>query len=290
MAASRTRLGAFGLRVYNALYWPYLALTCVVFFVPALVIWAVTLSDRRKRALHGFTSFWGAHYLAWAPYASVRVEHRERGLAAGPCIYVSNHQSMVDILAVFATYLPFRWVSKRANFFAPFLGWTMWLNGYVPLRRGHLPSIRRMLRRCEAELKAGNSLWVFPEGTRSADGELRAFYRGAFWLAARHGVPIVPVVMEGTRDILPKQSLLIRPQPVVIRLLAPVDPEPFGGDDRRLRDHVRVEMATALAALRSGFAAEAAEEPISAPGVLASSPAHATARAHPAKAGDPRSA
>jgi 1-acyl-sn-glycerol-3-phosphate acyltransferase len=288
--ASRTRLGALGLRVYNALYWPYLALTCVLFFGPAVVIWLFTLGDRKKRVLHRFTSFWGAHYLAWAPFASVRVEHRELVLSAGPCIYVSNHQSMVDILAVFATYLPYRWVSKRANFFAPFLGWTMWLNGYVPVRRGHLPSIRRMLRRCEAELKAGNSLWVFPEGTRSADGELRSFYRGAFWLAARHGVPIVPVVMEGTREILPKQSLLIRPQAVVVQVLPAVDPERFGRDDRRLRDHVRAEMASALAALRGGFSAEAADEPISAPGVLASSSAHATARAHPAKAGDPRSA
>ena len=184
---SRSPLGPAGLRVYNALYWPYLALTCVLFFGPALVLWAFTLFDRKKRALHSFTSFWGAHYLAWAPFASVRVTHRERGLGSGPCVYVANHQSMVDILAVFATYLPYRWVSKRANFFAPFLGWTMWLNGYVPLRRGHLPSIRRMLRRCEAELKAGNSLFVFPEGTRSDDGELKEFYRGAFWLAARSG-------------------------------------------------------------------------------------------------------
>src|SRR3954452_8987833 len=131
--ASRSSLGPLGLRVYNAFYWPYLAVTCVLFFVPAVVVWALTLPDPKKRALHQFTSFWGAHYLAWAPFASVRVEHRERGLGAGPCIYVSNHQSMVDILAVSATSLPYRWVSKRANFFAPFLGWTMWLNGYVPL-------------------------------------------------------------------------------------------------------------------------------------------------------------
>jgi 1-acyl-sn-glycerol-3-phosphate acyltransferase len=65
----------------------------------------------------------------------------------------------------------------------------MWLNGYVPLRRGHLPSIRRMLRKSEAELRAGASLCVFPEGTRSRDGELKAFYRGAFWIAVRAGVP-----------------------------------------------------------------------------------------------------
>jgi len=288
--ASRSPLGAVGLRVYNAFYWPYLALTCVIFFVPAVAIWTLTLWDRKKRALHAFTSFWGAHYLAWAPYASVRVEHRERGLAAGPCVYVSNHQSMVDILAVFATYLPYRWVSKRANFFAPFLGWTMWLNRYVPLRRGDLPSIRRMLRRCEAELAAGNSLFVFPEGTRSPDGELRAFYRGAFWLATRHGVPIVPVVIEGTRDILPKQSLLIRPQEVVVRVLPPVDARPFGRNDRGLRDQVHAAMGSALAELRRDFSAVLEAEAVTVPSVLASSQAHASSRAHPAKAGDPRSA
>jgi len=288
--AARSPLGAFGLRVYNALYWPYLALTCVLFFVPAVGIWALTLWEPKKRALHAFTSFWGAHYLAWAPYASVRVEHRERGLSAGPCVYVSNHQSMVDILAVFATYLPYRWVSKRANFFAPFLGWTMWLNRYVPLRSGHLPSIRRMLRRCEAELAAGNSLFVFPEGTRSSDGELRAFYRGAFWLATRRGVPIVPVVIEGTRDILPKQSLLIRPQEVVVRVLPAVDARPFGRNDRGLRDEVRAVMGGALAELRRDVSAAAEEELLTVPTVLASSPAHASSRAQPAKAGDPRSA
>jgi 1-acyl-sn-glycerol-3-phosphate acyltransferase len=280
---SRSPLGAVGLRVYNALYWPYLAATCALFFVPALVIWVLTLWDRKKRALHAFTSFWGAHYLAWAPFASVRVEGRELGLSAGPCIYVSNHQSMVDILAVFATYLPYRWVSKLANFYAPFLGWTMWLNGYVPLRRGHLPSIRRMLRRCEAELKAGNSLFVFPEGTRSRDGELKPFFRGAFWLATRNQVPIVPVLIEGTGGILPSRTLLIRPQAVSVRVLPPVDSRPFGLDDRRLREAVRAQMSGALAELRAEIAT------LDTPG-LASPAAHASSRATPAKAGDPRSA
>jgi 1-acyl-sn-glycerol-3-phosphate acyltransferase len=251
--ASRRPLGAFGLRLYNALYWPYLVLTCALFFAPACLIWLVTLWDRKKRALHAFTSFWGAHYLAWAPFASVRVEGRALGLAARPCVYVSNHQSMVDILAVFATYLPYRWVSKRENFYAPFLGWTMWLNGYVPLRRGHLPSIRRMLRRCQAELGAGNSLFVFPEGTRSDDGQLKDFYRGAFWLATRFGVPIVPVLIEGTRDILPKSSALIRPQAVTVRVLPAVDPKPFGKDDRGLRALVHAQMTAGLTSLRTGL-------------------------------------
>lgn len=245
------RLGPVGLRIYSAFYWPYFIVSCALLFVPALALWALTLWDRRKRLLHAYTSLWGAHYLAWAPFATVRVEGRERALRAGPCVYVSNHQSMVDILAVFATHLPYRWVSKRANFFAPFLGWTMWLNGYVPLRRGHLPSIRRMLRRSEACLRGGSSLFVFPEGTRSPDGEVQSFYRGAFWMAVRAGVPIVPVVMEGTASVLPKSSALISPQAVTVSILAPVDPKHFDNDSRRLRDHVRALMIDELRLLRS---------------------------------------
>jgi 1-acyl-sn-glycerol-3-phosphate acyltransferase len=277
------RLGSFGLAVYNVLYWPYLLASCVVLFFPALVLYALTFWDTRRRVLHAYTSLWGAHYLAWAPFAGVRLEGRENGLAATPCVYVSNHQSMVDILAIFATYLPYRWVSKLANFYAPFLGWTMWLNGYVPLRRGHLPSIRRMLRRCEAELRAGNSLFVFPEGTRSHDGELKAFFRGAFWLATRNQVPIVPVLIEGTREILPRQTLLIRPQAVSVRVLPAIDPRPFGRDDRRLLEAVRAQMSGALSSLRAEIATA---ETLG----LASPAAHASSRATPAKAGDPRSA
>jgi 1-acyl-sn-glycerol-3-phosphate acyltransferase len=162
-----------------------------------------------------------------------------------------NHQSMVDILAAFATHLPYRWVSKRANFFAPFLGWTMWLNGYVPLRRGHLPSIRRMLRKSEGVLRDGSSLFVFPEGTRSPDGEVQSFFRGAFWMAARAGVPVIPVVVEGTGSILPKRSAVISPQLVRVSILAPVDPARFANDSRRLRDHVRELMIEELNRLRA---------------------------------------
>ena len=260
-----SRLGPVGLALYNLLYWPYLLSTCVVLFFPALVLYAFTFWDSRRRLLHAYTSLWGAHYLAWAPFAGVRLEGRELGLAAGPCVYVSNHQSMVDILAAFATRLPYLWVSKRENFFVPFLGWNMWLSGYVPLKRGNIASIRRMLRRCEAHVRSGASLFVFPEGTRSLDGELKSFHRGAFWVAARYRVPVVPVVIEGTARVLPKRSFRIAPQEVIVRLLPPVNPADFAYNDRRLRDHVHELMTKALAELRAEPHA-IAERP---PGVLA---------------------
>jgi 1-acyl-sn-glycerol-3-phosphate acyltransferase len=266
MSSVRSRaLGPVGLALYNAIYWPYLITTIVVLFVPAAVLWGLTFWQRPRRLLHAYTSYWGAHYLAWAPFAGIRVEGRERARSLGPCVFVVNHQSMVDILAVYGLRLPFLWVSKAENFYAPFLGWNMWLNGYIPLKRGHLPSIRRMLRLCEARLREGASLCVFPEGTRSRDGNLRDFYRGAFWIAVRNRVPVVPVVVEGTFAILSKGSLGIRPHPVTLRVLEPISPEQAGGDDRRLRDLVCARMSEELAKLRAGPTRELGAQPTTSP-------------------------
>jgi len=246
--------------VYNLVYWPYMLATCAALFVPALVIWLFTFWwDARLRALTWYTTLWGAHYLTWAPLAGVTVlglEHAPRGSS---CIYVANHQSMVDILAIFATRLPFKWVSKIENFYVPFLGWNMLLNRYVALKRGYLPSIMRMVRTCNALLRSGESLFVFPEGTRSADGELRPFYQGAFRLAARNRVPIVPMVIEGTRDILPKGRFRIVPRPVRVQILEPIDPASVGYDHKRLHDVVRARMKQAQDELR-GRAFGAARE------------------------------
>ena len=243
-------LGPLGLALYNALYWPYMLVSCSVLFFPALLLWLLTFWDPKRRWLAKYTSIWGAHYLAWAPFASVRVEGLEHADPERPCVYVVNHQSMVDILAVFATRLPYLWVSKVENFYVPFLGWNMWLNGYVPLKRGFLPSILRMVRSCLKKLAEGQSLCVFPEGTRSPDGNLIDFYRGAFWVATRCRVPIVPIIVEGTGSILPKKTLQIRPQQTLVRVLAPIEPASVGYDDRKLRDAVRARMADELSAIR----------------------------------------
>jgi 1-acyl-sn-glycerol-3-phosphate acyltransferase len=201
--------------------------------------------------LHRYTCWWGGHYLAWAPLAGVRVEGRQRVPRDAACVFAANHQSMVDILAVFATRLDFLWVSKVENFYAPFLGWTMVLNRYVALKRGHLPSILRMVRTCHRRLAEGHSLFVFPEGTRSPDGELLPFYSGAFRIAARNRVPLVPIVIEGTARVLKKRSFRIVPRPCVVHILDPIDPAEVGYDHRRMHDLARQRMKDEQARLRS---------------------------------------
>ena len=244
-------LGGVALCLYNLWYWPYLMVTCAAMFLPALLIWALTSPFDRKRVLLGrFTRLWGAHYLASVPFASVTVLNAERGRAIGPAIYVSNHLSLSDVLALFKLDYPFLWVSKAENFYAPFLGWNMWLNNYVALRRGYLPSIMRMYRTCIRRLAEGHSLFIFPEGTRSPDGELREFYAGAFRMAIRNRVPIVPIIIEGTREILPKGKLRVKPLPVWVQVLEPIDGAEVQYDWKQLRDLTKERMQHAQIQLR----------------------------------------
>lgn len=240
------------LAAYNAAFWPYFVGSCAALFVPALGIWAATSAlDKRKKTLARFTSAWGAHYLASAPLAGVTLLGRDRVVEDRPAIYVANHQSMSDILAVFAAHIPMLWVSKVENFYAPFLGWNMALNGFVPLRRGHLPSIMKMYRQCLRRLGEGHSLFVFPEGTRSPDGRLQPFYGGAFRLATRAGVPIVPMVVEGTADVLSKGSMVVHPRRCIVSILDAVHPEEAGGDHRALMKLVRRRMIEEQRRLRT---------------------------------------
>jgi 1-acyl-sn-glycerol-3-phosphate acyltransferase len=253
--AGRRKHGPLFLAIYNLFYWPYLLSTAILYFAPAVVVFLSTFFwDKRRRVLHAYTCFWGGHYLAWAPFAGVAVEGRRKLDGIGPCIFVSNHQSMVDILAIFATRFSFLWVSKIENFYVPFLGWNMWLNRYIGLKRGYLPSIMRMVRTCNRRLSAGYSLFIFPEGTRSPDGNLIPFYSGAFRLAVRNGVPVVPLVIEGTSAILPKHSFSIRPHHVTVRVLDPIHPVAVDNDHRVLLEHVRGAMLEEQRRLRESKA------------------------------------
>jgi 1-acyl-sn-glycerol-3-phosphate acyltransferase len=242
--------------LYNLLYWPYLLTTSAILFVPALCVFLATfLWDKHLRILHRYTTWWGAHYLLWAPLVKVRVEGREHLEKGTPYVYVANHQSMVDILAVFSTGLDFKWVSKIENFFVPFIGWNMILNRYIHLNRGRKPSIVRMYKTCNAWIQGGISVFMFPEGTRSPDGEMLEFFQGAFKIACTNDAPIAPMIIEGTGKILPKGRFRIAPYPVTVRILPPIHPRDAGGDPQRLHDVVRAAMAAEQNRMRGRTAA-----------------------------------
>jgi len=166
--------------------WLLIVVTCLLLFVGALLLWAVTAPfDRRLRALHLYACAWASLYTYVFPYWTVTVGHRERIRDGETYVLVANHQSLIDILVLFRLYKHFKWVSKESIFRVPFIGWNMTLNRYIAIRRGDRGDARRMMAACGDALESGSSIMIFPEGTRSPDGELREFRHGAFTLACR---------------------------------------------------------------------------------------------------------
>ncbi len=194
------------------------------FFVLALTIWLATRwFDRRLVALHMFTSFWACLYLWAMPAWKLTISGREKVKRQAQYIIVSNHQSQLDILVAFRLFFPFKWVSKAEVFRLPFIGWNMYLNRYIRLKRGDKESIRRMMEASARALAEGCSIYFFPEGTRSPTGQLKPFKPGAFILAQQARVPILPVVIQGTRAALPKYSLNFHGRHHIhIKVLAPI--------------------------------------------------------------------
>jgi 1-acyl-sn-glycerol-3-phosphate acyltransferase len=163
--------------------------------------------DRRLRLLHLFTCFWASIYTWVMPAWRIRIEGRENVRKNSVYMIVSNHQSQMDILVAFRLFFHYKWVSKAEMFRVPFIGWNMILNRYVKLKRGDKESVDQMLRHCSIHLREGSSIFMFPEGTRSPDGEVKSFKLGAFEMALKEKVPILPIVISGTNKALPKYSM-----------------------------------------------------------------------------------
>jgi 1-acyl-sn-glycerol-3-phosphate acyltransferase len=217
----------------SALFWIFMTLSSVAMFPVALLCWALTLPfDRRKLILHRLTCFWGSLYTWLNPAWPVTVTGREKIDPAETYVMVANHQSLLDILVLFRLFRHFKWVSKVENFRIPFIGWNMRLNGYIQLKRGDRSSTAAMLRTCRQNLADGNSIMMFPEGTRSPTGKLRAFKTGAFNLAKDARRPILPIVVHGTASALPKRGVILQGRHrILIEVLDPIDYRSFAEDD-----------------------------------------------------------
>jgi 1-acyl-sn-glycerol-3-phosphate acyltransferase len=161
-----------------------------------------------------------------------------------PVMYVSNHSSMFDVWALFAT-LPgsVRFVAKKELFRIPLLGRAMLAVGHVPIDRAARKSAFAAYDEAARMIRGGTSVLVFPEGTRSRTGELLPFKNAPFGLAIAAQVPIIPVYVHHTFEILPKGAWRLRPRPIRLLVGQPIPTAGLGPDDReRLRDEVRAAM------------------------------------------------
>lgn len=164
-----------------------------------------------------------------------RVEVRTEGqqhLPRGPAVYAANHASSLDILVVLA-HLPadVRIIYKKSLSLVPLLGWSIAVGGHIPIDRSNPFRARRSLRNAAERIRAGTSVLVFPEGTRSPDGAVRHFKRGSFSLALEAGVPVVPLSLVGVKALVPRGLTSLRPGRLTLRVHPVIDVSGRSRDD-----------------------------------------------------------
>ncbi|MBJ6752278.1 lysophospholipid acyltransferase family protein [Geomonas anaerohicana] len=221
----------------------------LLFFVPYTLLCSLAavfggLFDASGRAGHAVARVWGIGSL-WAAQIRLQVEGLEQVPTEGPVIYMGNHQGNFDILAL-SRAIPrlFSWVAKEELFRVPVFGAAMRRAGYIPLDRSDGRKALRSMNQAAQRIAAGASVVIFPEGTRTKDGALLPFKRGAFMLAARAGVPIVPFTINGSRAINPRNRIELRPGTIRITFGAPIDVA--GVPEAELLERVRAAIAANL--------------------------------------------
>lgn len=234
-------------------------LRTVLYLIPAITVFTIAAGtgallsnvwDRTGRATHACARAWSYLILVTT---GVRVDVRglERLVPGATYVFVSNHQSAYDIPVLF-WWLPYqlRIIAKESLGRIPFMGWPLRRGGHLLVDRSN-PDREWVLARWRALIGQGLSLIIFPEGTRSADGRVARFKAGSFLLAIEAGLPVVPITVSGTRAVMRKGQMLVRPGPVTLTIHEPIrtdtgDWKPVVGDARDLAARAREIIAAAV--------------------------------------------
>ena len=189
----------------------------------------------------------GVLFFVTAVGVKIRVQGKEK-IPDQVCLFVANHTSSADAPAVVGA-IPRRIaiLLKDSLFNWPIVGQAFRLAHFIPVKRSDRESAIASVEKAAEAMRAGQSFLIYPEGTRSPDGRLQEFKKGAVALAIKAGAPIVPVLCSGAHRVMAKRSLVIRPQEILVEFLEPIDAAKYTWDERdALRQHVHDVMAAGL--------------------------------------------
>ena len=221
-------------------------LTVLVYLTMLFVI-ALSPFDKMRKRAHAQCFWWARAIVDLNPYWNVTVSGLENIDKDKTYIIVANHQSMADIIIIYLIKTQFKWVAKESLFKVPFAGWCMSLAKHIKLERGDFGSIKKVYREAAHWLRGGMSVLFFPEGTRSEDGKIKDFQNGAFKLAIKEKIPVLPISVRGTGAAIPKGTWLFQIKiPASLKVLPAINVSGMGpGDFTKLRDMARQAIESA---------------------------------------------
>lgn len=210
--------------ILSLITWLEIVLCFILFFPVQFVLFILTAPfDKRRVIMHYNSSVWCWLALALSPVWNVDFQGKENLDRKKSHIVVMNHQSLIDILITFRLFYPFKMIGKKALAYVPIVGWNLFLSGHLLVDRNKIKSQFKAIRKMEELIKKGDSMFVYPEGTRTKDGNLGEFKKGAFKTAVSTKTPVLPVVIDGPFQILPKKGFIIdRRRKITIKILPPV--------------------------------------------------------------------
>lgn len=227
--------------VRSALIWGGFAGVTLLAVPPMVLGYPLVLVDPNRAIADRYLRAIARALVKMNPLWKIRVEGTRHLVFGEPFVLVCNHQSFADLIAMCFLGHDTKYLGKGSVFRVPVFGWALRIAGEVPVERGNKQSGSTALAELGKWLDKGVSVCVFPEGTRSKDGSIGPFKMGAFKLAIDHERPIVPVVIAGAADLLPKHSLIFSGRAhVKIRVLEPIASE--GRDVEDLANEVRERM------------------------------------------------
>ncbi len=211
---------------------------------PPLLLY--TLISRNPNPLY-WGGVKGIVFLMRLAGVKVRIKGRER-VPAGACLFLANHTSSADPPAV-VDAIPRRVaiLLKESLFKWPIAGQAFALAGFIPVNRSERESAVASVEKATQLLRGGQSFLIYPEGTRSPDGRLQAFKKGAVVMAIKSGVPIVPIACSGAHKVMRKRSLRIYPGQILVEFLEPIETSGYSFEERdALNDRVHDALAAGL--------------------------------------------
>jgi 1-acyl-sn-glycerol-3-phosphate acyltransferase len=215
-------------------------LTMALFFTELFLTAILFPFDKERKINHRQCFWWANALIGINPYWRLQVKGLENIDAHETYIIVANHQSLADIVVMYKTRMQFKWVAKEDLFRVPFIGGCLYLTKHMKLSRGEFGSIKKVYREAAEWLRKGMSVLFFPEGTRSRTDKMNRFQNGAFKLAIQEKKRILPVVISGTREAIPKGSWIFSKKVTgTLTVLPPIETKNLQVSDfSRLRDTV----------------------------------------------------
>ncbi|MHC1744084.1 MAG: lysophospholipid acyltransferase family protein [Syntrophobacteraceae bacterium] len=228
-------------RARSLFIYVFLFFSTVYCGIAAIIVFLLT---RRNDWSHRIGSLWGMANLRVAG-TRVQVEGLDKIAPGQSYVFAANHQSWFDIFAIYACIpVQFRWLAKEELFHVPVLGPAMKACGAIPIDRGDRRKAFESINQAAAKVRAGTSIVIFPEGTRSVDGVLQGFKTGGFILAIKSQQPMLPISISGSHRILPKRREWMIQRGTILMTLG--NPIPTSGLTNRDRDTLMAAVRDAI--------------------------------------------